>query len=272
MPDPAPFSGPARDPFPAAGHPHPAPAAGPRSVERALELLDLVADAGRPLGAKALARELGCALSTVYHLAGPLLARGHLVRTAEGYAPGPRVPALHRAHLRHHGLGAPTGDLLGRLRRATGAEAYHTAYRDGLITVVDTTAPVTDTAHPFTPGPEARAHATAHGKALLAALPRARRRRYLAAHGMARLTERTITGAERFEAEMATVRGQGYAVSVGEADLAHACLAVALPDRGDGIVHALSVSLPTADLARRQGAVRAALARAVPDFPALPES
>lgn len=260
MPDPAAFPGPARDPFPAAGHPQSAPAAGPRSVERALELLDLVADAGRPLGAKALARELGCALSTVYHLAGPLLARGHLVRTAEGYAPGPRVPALHRAHLRHHGLGAPTGDLLGRLRRATGAEAYHTAYRDGLITVVDTTAPVTDTAHPFTPGPEARAHATAHGKALLAA------------HGMARFTERTITGAERFEAEMATVRGQGYAVSVGEADLAHACLAVALPDRGDGIVHALSVSLPTADLARRQGAVRAALARAVPDFPALPES
>ncbi|MFB7424281.1 IclR family transcriptional regulator [Streptomyces hydrogenans] len=254
--------------------PHRAAAAGPRSVERALDLLDLVADAGRPVGAKALARSLGCALSTVYHLTGPLLARGHLVRTAEGYAPGPRVPALHRAHLRHHGLGASTGELLGRLRRATGAEAYHTAYRDGLITVVDTTAPVTDAAHPFAPGPEARAHATAHGKALLAALPRARRRRYLAEHGMARFTERTITGAERFEAEMATVRDQGYAVSVGEADLAYTCLAVAVavPDRGDGIVHALSVSLPTADFARRQGAVRAALARAVPDFPALPES
>ncbi|MET9346109.1 IclR family transcriptional regulator [Streptomyces termitum] len=263
--DPAGLSGPSA-PGPAA------PGAGPRSVERALDLLDAVADAGRPVGAKALARELGCALSTVYHLAGPLLARGHLVRTAGGYAPGPRVPALHRAHLRHHGLGASTGELLGLLRRATGAEAYHTAYRDGLITVVDTTAPVTDTAHPFAPGPEDRAHATAHGKALLAALPRARRRRYLADHGMARFTERTITGADRFEAEMATVRGQGYAVSLGEADLAHACLAVAVPDRGDGIVHALSVSLPTAEFARRQGAVRAALARAVPGFPALPES
>lgn len=170
------------------------------------------------------------------------------------------------------GSAAGTGDLLGRLRRATGAEAYHTAYRDGLITVVDTTAPVTDAAHPFTPGPEQRAHATAHGKALLAALPRPLRRRYLAEHGMARFTERTITSAERFEAEVDRVRGQGIAVSVGEADLAYTCLAVALPERGDGIVHALSVSLPTADFGRRQGEIRAALTRAAPEFPALPES
>ncbi|SED91072.1 IclR family transcriptional regulator [Streptomyces sp. TLI_105] len=253
--------------------PGPGPARpGPQSVERALAVLDAVADADRPVGAKALARELGCALSTVYHLTGPLLDRGYLVRTVEGYAPGPRVPALHRSHQRHHGFGAGTGELLGRLRRATGAEAYHTAYRDGLITVVDTTAPVTDTGHPFTPGPEPRAHATAHGKALLAALPRPLRRRYLAEHGMARFTERTITGAERFEAEVDRVRGQGFAVSVGEADLAYTCLAVALPDRGDGIVHALSVSLPTVEFGRRQGGIRAALTRAVPGFPTLPES
>ncbi|MER7620849.1 IclR family transcriptional regulator C-terminal domain-containing protein [Streptomyces sp. NPDC126503] len=248
------------------------PSGGPQSVERALAVLDAVAEAGRPVGAKALARRLGCALSTVYHVTGPLLARGYLVRTADGFAPGPRVPALHRAHQHHHGLAAGTGELLGRIRRATGAEAYHTAYRDGLITVVDTTAPVTDTAHPFTPGPEPRAHATAHGKALLAALPRPLRRRYLAAHGMARFTERTITSAERFEAEARRVREQGFAVSVGEADPAYTCLAVALPDRGDGIVHALSVSLPTADFARRHGDIRTALARAVPAFPALPES
>ncbi|MFI8962787.1 IclR family transcriptional regulator [Streptomyces sp. NPDC053493] len=281
---------------------------GPRSVDRALALLDAVADAGRPVGAKALARTLGCALSTVYHLAGPLVARGHLVRTSDGYAPGPRVLALHRAYQRHHGLGEPAGaggagggvaELLARLRRATGAEAYFTVYRDGLITVVDTTAPVTDTAHPFVPGPEPRAHATAHGKALLAGLPRALRRRYLDEHGMARFTDRTITSPERFEAELAGVRDRGFAVSVGEADPAYTCLATVLPTalaaptaprfpgpagRADGVAHALSVSLPTADFRRRHGELRAALARAVPllgpalaarpaaGFPTLPES
>ncbi|MEU8764458.1 IclR family transcriptional regulator C-terminal domain-containing protein [Streptomyces sp. NPDC048659] len=270
---------------------------GPQSVDRALALLDAVADADRPVPAKALARTLGCALSTVYHLAGPLLDRGHLVRTPEGYAPGPRVPALHRAYQRHHGLGCGpsvgmgmgmgmgTGmglggdargggisELLGLLRRTAGAEAYFTAYRDGRITVVDTTAPVTDTDHPFVPGAEARAHATAHGKALLAALPAAQRRRYLAAHGMARFTERTITSPERFEAELARVRERGFAVSVGEADPAYTCLATVLPSPspgpGHGPVHALSVSLPTEGFRQRHGAVRAALARAVPLFAA----
>ncbi|MFV0129382.1 IclR family transcriptional regulator [Streptomyces sp. HMX112] len=239
----------------------------PQSVDRALEILDTVADAAEPVGAKELARRLGCSLSTVYHLLGPLTARGHLVRTADGYAPGPRVAALHRSFQRRLGLGPGVAEVLPRLRRATGAEAYFTAYRDGRITVVDTTAPVTDTAHPFAPGPEPRAHATAHGKALLAALPRAVRRRYLADHGMARLTDRTITSAERFEAELARVRGRGFAVSVGEADPAYTCLAVPLPGAGadfraDGVVRALSVSLPTGDFRRRHGELRAALARA----------
>ncbi|GAA4915275.1 IclR family transcriptional regulator [Streptomyces coeruleoprunus] len=241
--------------------PHATP--GPRSVERALEILDLVADADGPVAAKVLAGRLACSLSTVYHLLGPLTARGHLVRAEGGYAPGPRVAALHRSFQRHVGLAPGVGETLARLRRATGAEAYFTAYRDGLITVVDTTAPVTDAGHPFTPGPETRAHATAHGKALLAGVGRAARRRYLADHGMARFTDRTITAAERFEAEVRRVRAQGVAVSVGEAHPAYTCLAVALRGSGDGsVLHALSVSLPTAEFRRRQGGVRAALLEA----------
>ncbi|WP_239771955.1 IclR family transcriptional regulator C-terminal domain-containing protein [Streptomyces sp. CL12-4] len=81
------------------------------------------------------------------------------------------------------------------MRRTTGAEAYFTAYRDGSIAVIDTTEPLTDRGSPWPLGLETKAHATAHGKVLLASLPRATRRLYLAAHGMARLTERTIIGA-----------------------------------------------------------------------------
>ncbi|GGU32687.1 IclR family transcriptional regulator [Streptomyces lavendofoliae] len=239
---------------------------GPRSVDRALEILDVVADAAGPVGAQALARRLGCSLSTVYHLLGPLVARGHLVRAeGGGYAPGPRVAALHRAFQRHVGVAPGVAEVLARLRRESGAEAYFSAYRDGRITVVDSTAPVTDTAHPFVPGPEMRAHATAHGKALLAQVPRGVRRRYLDEHGMARFTDRTITVAERFEAELARVRGRGFAVSVGEADPAYTCLAMVLPGAAE-VRHALSVSLPTAEFRHRHGRVRAAVARSVRAF------
>ncbi|QGV80092.1 IclR family transcriptional regulator [Streptomyces ficellus] len=240
---------------------------GPQSVDRALEILDAVAEAGGPVGAKVLARRLGCSLSTVYHLLGPLTARGYLVRAeGGGYAPGPGVAVLHRAFRRRVGAGPGVGGVLARLRRESGAEAYFSAYRDGRITVVDSTAPVTDTAHPFVPGPEVRAHATAHGKVLLAGLSRGGRRRFLAEHGMARFTDRTITGAEPLEAELARVRGRGFAVSVGEADPAYTCVAMAVPG-GDGEArHALSVSLPTAEFRHRYGRVRAAVAGAVAAF------
>ncbi|MET9882050.1 IclR family transcriptional regulator C-terminal domain-containing protein [Streptomyces sp. NPDC006430] len=244
---------------------------GPQSVDRALAVLDAVADAAGPVTAKALARRTACSLSTVYHLLAPLTDRGYLVRTARGYVLGPRIPGLHRSLLQHLEPAPRMTDLLAGLRRATGAEAYYTAYRGGLITVVDTTAPVTDAANPFAPGKETRAHATAHGKALLAELPRAARRRYLTEHGMARLTGATITSAELFEAELSRVRGEGFALSVGEADPAYTCLAVTLPRRrhrdgdgdGDGdVVHALSVSLPSEEFRRRPQEIRAALAQA----------
>ncbi|MDG4866384.1 hypothetical protein P8605_50345, partial [Streptomyces sp. T-3] len=109
----------------------------------------------RPVTAKALARHLGCALSTVYHLLGPLTARGHLTRTADGYALGHRVPALNQAFRRQLRIGPGVGELLLKVRRATGAEAYFTTYRDGLITVVDSTAPPV-AAEPWQPGLELR--------------------------------------------------------------------------------------------------------------------
>ncbi|MEW1632798.1 IclR family transcriptional regulator C-terminal domain-containing protein [Streptomyces sp. NPDC093801] len=244
------------------------PHTGPQSLDRALALVDAVAAAPGPVSAKALARRAGCSLSTAYHLLGPLTERGYLARTAQGYALGPALPRLHRSFLHQLAPAPGMADLLARLRRATGGEAYYTAYRGGVITVVDTTAPVTDTANPFAPGRETRAHATAHGKALLARLTPRARRRYLAEHGMARLTPATITSAEALEAELLRVRAAGFAVSVGEADPAWTCVGVALPRTGGApgdepdAVHALSVSVPAEEFRRRPEEIRTALAEA----------
>ncbi|GAA3069344.1 hypothetical protein GCM10020254_11380 [Streptomyces goshikiensis] len=239
------------------------PHTGPQSVDRALEILDAVADAPGPVSAKSLARRVGCSLSTAYHLLAPLAARGYVVRTARGYVPGPRVPLLHRSFLRHLEPAPRMTDLLARLRRTTGAEAYYTAYRGGLITVVDTTAPVTDTANPFAPGRETRAHATAHGKALLAELPGPALRRYLTEHGMARLTPATITSADGLERELSLGAGAGLrGLGRGGRSLVHLPGGRAAARGGDGAVHALSVSLPTEEFRRRPEGIRAALADA----------
>ncbi|WP_354637788.1 IclR family transcriptional regulator [Kitasatospora camelliae] len=255
----------------------PGPVGGPQSLDRALDVLDAVAAADGPLTARALAEHLDCALSTVYTLLGPLTARGHLARTSGGYTLGHRIPVLHRAYQRQQRFGRDVRDLLLQVRRVAGAEAYFSTFRDGGITVVDSTTPVSAQGEPFAVGVEQQAHATAHGKVLLAGVPRAARRRYLAEHGLPRFTERTITCPERFESELRRVRAQGYAVSVGEYDAGLCCVAVPLalpllpPAGADGpsgvrpagpAVQALSVSLPLADHRRRHREVTAVLTRA----------
>ncbi|MFI6444204.1 IclR family transcriptional regulator [Kitasatospora sp. NPDC050543] len=239
----------------------PAAAPGPQSLDRGLDLLDAVAGAAGPVTAKVLAEYLDCSLSTVYNLLGPLTTRGHLARTGGGYVLGHRIPALHRGYQRQLRADRDVRELLVRVRHEAGADAYFSAYRDGLITVVDSTAPVAAEREPFAVGADQRAHATAHGKVLLAGLPRAARRRYLADHGLPRMTQNTITCPERFESELHRVRAQGFAVSVGEYDLAFTCVAVPLPGgrpdrRAD---QALSVSLPTADYRRRHRQIAAVL-------------
>ncbi|MEV7195357.1 IclR family transcriptional regulator C-terminal domain-containing protein [Streptomyces sp. NPDC093510] len=241
----------------------------PHSVDRALDLLEAIARSPEPVGAKALAGELGCALSTVYHLLGPLTARGHVARTPQGFALGPRVPGLYRSFQRQAGIDTRTRRLLLDVRRAAGAHAYLSARRGGRIAVVDSTAAVTaDSADPFEVGIDHGAHATAHGKVLLASLGRAARRRYLDEHGLPRLTEHTITSPDRFEAELRRVRTAGVAVSVGETDPAYTCVAVPLADG----VRALSVSLPTERFRGRRGELTRVLSRAARHgFPAASE-
>lgn len=182
----------------------------PQSVDRALDLLDAVAGADGPVPAKALARQLGCGLSTAYELLGTLTARGHLARTTAGYTLGHRVPALHQAFRRQLRTNPDDGQVHGlllRARRSAGADTYFSTYRDGDIAVLAAATSAlpgdpkdtggTPVTGGFTLGRDTDGHATAHGKVLLAALDRAARQRYLTATGMRPITPRTITSPER---------------------------------------------------------------------------
>ncbi|GHC70552.1 IclR family transcriptional regulator [Streptomyces cinnamoneus] len=220
----------------------------PQSVDRALDVLDAVAASDGPVPAKALARQLGCGLSTVYELLGTLAARGHVVRTPAGYVLGYRVPALHDAFRRQMRMSGEVQELLQQTRRAVGVDTYFSTYRDGGIAVLA----AATTTHPatggFTLGRDDDGHATAHGKVLLSALPRAARLRYLAASGMRAITPRTITSPQRLDAQLRRVRREGVAVEVEECAPGVACVAVPVPTAG--ALTAVSAALPLEDFHR----------------------
>src|SRR5574338_9580 len=86
------------------------------SVEKALDLLQALHDAARPLGPSALARALGLPKSTAHRLLGPLVRRGLVERGADGtYRPGFALVSL--------GLGVLRSDpLVAAARPALEAE------------------------------------------------------------------------------------------------------------------------------------------------------
>ncbi|KJY43245.1 hypothetical protein VR41_04130 [Streptomyces sp. NRRL B-1568] len=223
----------------------------PQSVDRALDVLDAVAEADGPVPAKALARRLGCGLSTVYELLGTLTARGHLVRTPAGYALGYRVPSLHHAFQRQMRITDEVQELLVKTRRAAGVDTYFSTYRDGEIAVVAGASASHPATGGFSVGRDAIPHATAHGKVLLAALPRAARLRHLATSGMRAVTARTITSPERLDEQLRRVRREGVAVEIEECAAGVACVAVPVPGARGGALTAVSAALPLAEFHRR---------------------
>ncbi|MGK5733501.1 IclR family transcriptional regulator [Streptomyces sp. URMC 124] len=226
-----------------------------QSVDRALDVLDAVAAAPGPVTAKALARNLRCGLSTVYEILGTLTARGHLVRTAGGYTLGYRVPVLHQAFQRHMQLDDAVHALLLAARRQAEADTYFSTYRDGDIAVLAGNAADPATGG-FGVGRDLDGHATAHGKVLLATLPRAARMRYLTGTGMRAITPQTITSPERLDAELRRVRREGVAVEVEECAPGVACVAVPVPvipgSRGSKAAAAVSAAVPLEDFHRRK--------------------
>ncbi|MBD0692917.1 IclR family transcriptional regulator [Streptomyces sp. CBMA123] len=237
---------------------------GPRAADRTLEVLELVAEATTPLPAKALARSLGCALSTVYTLLAPLTERGYLVRTDGGYTLGYRVSALHRAFQRQTGLTGGIDGVLARMRHATRASANYVAYQgDGLVIAdVRTVSADGDERPELTVGVDPRSHAYAHGKVALAAAGPAARRRYLEQPGLRRFTAHTIASVERLDEELRRIRRTGVALDVEEARPGLACLAAPVLGADGTVVGSVSLAVRPEDLRARRPQLIAAVKRA----------
>lgn len=212
------------------------------SVQRALNLLDAVGEAERPVPAKTLARRTGQPLPTTYHLLRTLVHEGYLSRVhGEGYALGDRVHTLSDRQVRHPAaLAVRFRPILQKLHEDLCAAAYLSVLHDGeirLVQVVDSpSAPRAD----LWVGFHDAAHATALGKAVLSTLDDEHRREYLAQHCLADLTPHTVTDSRVLLRQLAA-EGD-YALDREEYALGTACVAAAVPS--SSLVAAVAVSVP----------------------------
>jgi IclR family acetate operon transcriptional repressor len=212
-----------------------------RSLERAFELLEHLADAGGEMALSELTEASGLPMPTIYRLMQTLVAKGYVRQEpSKRYALGPRLIRLGDGASRL--LGTWARPVLAGLVDEIG-ETANMAVLEGDEVVYVAQVPSRHSMRMFTEvGRRVLPHCTGVGKALLAQLPPETARAIVTRTGMPARTEHTFTDPDALMAELARIRTEGYALDDEEQELGVRCVAVALDAPAPA---ALSVSGPS---------------------------
>ncbi|MDO8108391.1 IclR family transcriptional regulator [Isoptericola sp. b441] len=239
---------------------------GPPAARAALAVLTHLARQAAPVGAAAVARDLGLPRSTAYELLQALVSEGYVVHLADERAYGLGLSALDlgSAYARQAPLARVARPVLAALVDETGLHAHLSVLhgRDALYLVEQraTRGPtlVTDV------DVRLPAHLTASGRAVLASLPGAQVRALFPSS--AALADRNGSGPRTLaalRAELRRVRARGWAEEDGEITEGLASVAVPVRDHLGYPVAAVALTF-RADLvaAKRRAELAVAAQRA----------
>lgn len=214
---------------------------GVQSLERAFDLVELIASAPGPIALSRLAELSHLPPPTIHRLVRTLVRRGYIRQTPNRlYVLGPRFMRLGDAARRVVGSWAERhlSDLVD-----LSGETVHVAVLDydGALYVAQV--PSKHHMRIFTDvGRRVRLHLSAVGKVLLAQMTDQRIREAVDRQGMPAQTPKSITSFDVLQKEIEEVRARGYAIDNGEQEVGMRCIAVPVP--GMPTLSALGISSP----------------------------
>ena len=218
---------------------------GVQSVERAFELLEIMASAGGSMALGELATRAELPQPTIHRLVRTLLVKGY-VRQLENrrYALGPKLIRLGESAAQL--IGAWSRPHLTELVERTG-ESANMAVLDNDMAVYVAQVPSPHAMRMFTEvGRRVHLHCTGVGKALLMQLPNDSVLALLKRAGMPASNENSYTTPDALIRDIELSRSRGYAVDEGEQEIGVRCFAVPVPDAPT--LTAISISGPAARL------------------------
>jgi IclR family acetate operon transcriptional repressor len=217
-----------------------------QSVDRALYLLETIAEAGGEATLTELSHRTGLNISTCHHLLATLIRRGFATKVPGRrlYALGARIFFLGHACLQVD-LPRRAQPYLEAINQATGETVHLAALQgDNVVTLSVREARHAVRVDTGKIGKVEAPHATSVGKAILAWLPEDEIRRILAS-GMKRFTEKTITDLPALLESLRVVRRNGYAIDREEYLPGVICVGAAIRDQAGTVIGAISASTPT---------------------------
>ena len=215
-----------------------------RSVDRAIAILDLLAQEGWRAGAE-VARELGVHRSTALRLLATLARHGLVERdphTAK-YRLGPRLAQLASAVRGEGDLRQVARPVCEALARSLGETVTLDVLDGDEIVPVEQATGSTSVVSVNWLGTRSPIHCTASGKVILAFAPEPLRSRLLEAP-LERRTAHTIVERAALEAQLAEVRETGFARTFEELEVGLNAIAAPVRSSAGEVVGAVDVSGP----------------------------
>ncbi len=217
-----------------------------QSLERALDIVEIIRDAGEPVRSADVARLAGLRVATANNILRTLYQRGYLAQDESSrYLLGASCFKLYSAASdRFTDLRRAVSRVVRELAAATGDTAFFGCEVQGSLYCISIS--IGDGQLVVSPQQSwlDLLHCTAAGKVVIAEKGLEWYSQLCRRKPPKVLTSRTITTAAAMAAEIATVRETGYALSVGECAEEVAALGVAVRNRTGELVGALSQSFP----------------------------
>ena len=230
----------------AASHPADGSGYGVAVLDKALDLLECLADGqARSIAQLSAATELHKA--SIYRLVATLERRGYLSRRGDrqGYAAGPSLLALSRLFVANTSLLAVARPILLRLHEELG-ETVNLAVPDRdqvrYLDIVESDHGLRMSADVGATGP---LYCTSLGRAILGTMQPDRARDALARQERHKPTPRTLDSVADLMEELRATRERGYAIDDEETEVGARCVGVAIRDGDGSAIAGLSVSGPS---------------------------
>ncbi len=221
---------------------------GAQAVARAIAVLKAFTDSQPHLTLAEVTRATRLNRATAYRLLAALEKEGLVMRDkqSEAYRLGPEAIALGGRALRANNLRLACRPDLELLAQHTHETATLEVLIERDMLILDEVISPNLVGGAPSVGTRWPAHATSSGKAVLAFLEA--ETNALLRKSLPRLTDHTLTSPEKFRRELATVREQGYAITIEEIEAGYAAVSAPVRNHEGRVAAALCIGGPTARL------------------------
>lgn len=218
-----------------------------KSVDRALNILEVVSKSKEPIGVTELSNKMDLNKSTVYRMLNTLQYRGYIAQDNETdkYKTGLKLFELGSLVINDLDLRKTSFSYLEELMELTGETVHLGILDDGEVIYIEKVESSETIRMHSKIGKRVYAHNTSLGKILLAYSDTKVMENILKKKGLPKTTENTIIKQDKFKEHLCQVKKQGYAVDNEERERGIKCIAGPIFDHKGEITAAFSISVPT---------------------------